>query len=41
VVAAVDCVPELSSPGGQPEPWLERQEALVAAALANLRGDRG
>jgi aminoglycoside phosphotransferase (APT) family kinase protein len=38
VAAAVDCVPELGSPGGQPEPWLERQEDLVAAALARLGG---
>ena len=38
VAAAVDCVPEVGSPGGQPEPWLERQEELVAAALARLGG---
>jgi aminoglycoside phosphotransferase (APT) family kinase protein len=38
VVAAVDCVPELDSPGPPPEPWLERMEDLVAAALARLGG---
>jgi len=36
VVAAVDCVPELDAPGPPPEPWLERMEGLVAAALARL-----
>jgi aminoglycoside phosphotransferase (APT) family kinase protein len=38
VVAVVDCVPELDSPGPPPEPWLERMEDLVAAALARLGG---
>jgi aminoglycoside phosphotransferase (APT) family kinase protein len=38
VVAAVDCVPELDSPGPPPEPWLARTEELVAAALARLGG---
>lgn len=38
VVAAVDCVPELGSPGPPPEPWLQRMEDLVAAALARLGG---
>ena len=38
VVAAVDCVPELDSPGPPPEPWLQRMEDLVAAALARLGG---
>jgi aminoglycoside phosphotransferase (APT) family kinase protein len=37
VVAAVDCIPELDSPG-PPEPWLQRMEDLVAAALARLGG---
>jgi aminoglycoside phosphotransferase (APT) family kinase protein len=41
VAAAVDCVPELGPSGGQPEPWLERQEELVALALAGLGGERG
>jgi len=35
VASTVDCVPELPS-GGGPEPWLQRQEDLVAAALARL-----
>jgi aminoglycoside phosphotransferase (APT) family kinase protein len=38
VVAAVDTVPELASPGPPPEPWLRRMEELVAAALARLGG---
>jgi aminoglycoside phosphotransferase (APT) family kinase protein len=38
VVAAVDTVPELESPGPPPEPWLQRTEELVAAALARLGG---
>jgi Phosphotransferase enzyme family len=38
VVAAVDCVPELDSPGPPPDPWLRRMEDLVAAALARLGG---
>jgi hypothetical protein len=38
VVAAVDTVPELESPGPPPEPWLRRMEELVAAALARLGG---
>jgi aminoglycoside phosphotransferase (APT) family kinase protein len=38
VVAAVDCVPELESPGPPPEPWLQRTEDLVAAALARMGG---
>jgi aminoglycoside phosphotransferase (APT) family kinase protein len=33
VASAVDCVPELDTPG-PPEPWLRRMEDLVAAALA-------
>jgi aminoglycoside phosphotransferase (APT) family kinase protein len=40
VVAAVDCIPELESPG-PPAPWLRRMEDLVAAALARLGGDAG
>ena len=36
--AAVDCVPELGSPGPPPEPWLQRMEELVAAALSRLGG---
>jgi aminoglycoside phosphotransferase (APT) family kinase protein len=35
VASAVDCVPELPA-GADHEPWLERQEDLVAAALARL-----
>ncbi|MFL5793767.1 MAG: phosphotransferase family protein [Actinomycetota bacterium] len=38
VVAAVDTVPELESPGPPPEPWLQRMEELVVAALARLGG---
>jgi aminoglycoside phosphotransferase (APT) family kinase protein len=38
VAAAVDCVPELHSPGPPPAPWLLRMEDLVAAALARLDG---
>jgi aminoglycoside phosphotransferase (APT) family kinase protein len=38
VVAAVDTVPELVSPGPPPEPWLQRMEELVVAALARLGG---
>jgi aminoglycoside phosphotransferase (APT) family kinase protein len=37
VVAAVDCIPELDAPG-PPEPWLQRMEDWVAAALARLGG---
>jgi Ser/Thr protein kinase RdoA (MazF antagonist) len=37
VVAAVDCIPEPDSPG-PPEPWLQRMEDWVAAALAGLGG---
>jgi aminoglycoside phosphotransferase (APT) family kinase protein len=37
VASAVDCVPELHTPG-PPEPWLQRMEDLVAAALARLGG---
>jgi aminoglycoside phosphotransferase (APT) family kinase protein len=37
VVAAVDCIPELDSPG-PPEPWLRRMEDWVGAALARLGG---
>jgi aminoglycoside phosphotransferase (APT) family kinase protein len=36
VACAVDLVPELASPGPPPEPWLERLEDLVAAALSRL-----
>jgi aminoglycoside phosphotransferase (APT) family kinase protein len=38
VACAVDLVPELASPGPPPEPWLERLEDLVAAALSRLGG---
>jgi aminoglycoside phosphotransferase (APT) family kinase protein len=38
VACAVDVVPELASPGPPPEPWLERLEDLVAAALSRLGG---
>jgi aminoglycoside phosphotransferase (APT) family kinase protein len=38
VAAAVDCVPEPDSSGPPPEPWLQRMEDLVAAALARLGG---
>jgi aminoglycoside phosphotransferase (APT) family kinase protein len=37
VVAAVDCIPELDAPG-PPEPWLQRMEDWVGAALAGLAG---
>jgi aminoglycoside phosphotransferase (APT) family kinase protein len=37
VVAAVDCIPEHDAPG-PPEPWLQRMEDWVAAALARLGG---
>jgi hypothetical protein len=36
VACVVDVVPELDSPGPASEPWLQRMEDLVAAALARL-----